>query len=119
MPQLLKIIITTALLLSGSINGSSLKDLFNNKIDHFTVEDGLPENSVRCIEKDSYGNYWICTVFGLVRYDGYEFENILKDRNGVEIQRSVRDLKIIDNLLLSKPTTVLRGLARVEGATNA
>ena len=99
MPQLLKIIISIALLLCGSIEASSLKELFSNKIDHFTVEDGLPENSVRCIEKDQYGNYWICTNFGLVRYDGYEFENILKDRNYVEIQRSIRDLKIINNLL--------------------
>ncbi|HEY6915389.1 MAG TPA: two-component regulator propeller domain-containing protein, partial [Paludibacter sp.] len=38
---------------------------------HLTTNDGLSNNSVRHILKDSYGFLWIGTEFGLNRYDGY------------------------------------------------
>ena len=39
--------------------------------EHLTVEDGLPENSVRCILQDHFGYMWFGTQNGLVKYDGY------------------------------------------------
>jgi len=39
--------------------------------EHLTVEDGLPENSVRCILQDHLGYMWFGTQNGLVKYDGY------------------------------------------------
>jgi len=39
--------------------------------EHLTIEDGLPENSVRCILQDNLGYMWLGTQNGLVKYDGY------------------------------------------------
>ena len=41
---------------------------------HLETSDGLSNNSVRTILKDSYGFLWIGTESGLNRYDGYGFK---------------------------------------------
>lgn len=41
----------------------------------FTVEDGLPDNLVRCLVTDNQGFLWIGTHGGLSRYDGNTFTN--------------------------------------------
>ena len=65
-----------------------------------TIEDGLPQNNVRCIEEDEYGFLWICTGGGLVRYDGYELETINKDYEGNALTNTrVRDIEIIDGIV--------------------
>lgn len=43
------------------------------KFNHFTTIDGLPNNEVRKIIKDSLGFLWFGTPKGLSRYDGYRF----------------------------------------------
>jgi signal transduction histidine kinase len=40
---------------------------------HFTDENGLPQNSVKAIVKDKDGFIWLSTEAGLVRYDGQRF----------------------------------------------
>jgi signal transduction histidine kinase/ligand-binding sensor domain-containing protein len=40
---------------------------------HFTDENGLPQNSVKSIVKDKDGFIWLSTEAGLVRYDGQRF----------------------------------------------
>ena len=40
---------------------------------NYTVEDGLPLNSVGDLVQDKNGYLYIATLNGLVRYDGYEF----------------------------------------------
>ncbi len=98
-----KILFIICLLLTSTSTADTdytLESLFKNDFDYFTIEDGLPENAVRCMEKDQYGNYWICTNAGLVRYDGYEFEVITQDHLGNEItDLSVRDIKIVENII--------------------
>ena len=51
-------------------------DLFAPDVDlifeRITVDDGLPENSVRAILQDRSGFLWFGTMNGLVRFDGYE-----------------------------------------------
>lgn len=42
-------------------------------VKNFTVEDGLPVNSVNRILQDDDGYLWFSTLDGLVRYDGYDF----------------------------------------------
>ena len=53
-------------------------DLFSPEVElpfeHITVDDGLPENSVRAILQDSSGFLWFGTMNGLVRFDGYEMQ---------------------------------------------
>lgn len=43
-------------------------------VKHFTDENGLPQNSVKSIVKDSRGNVWLATERGIVRYDGFNFK---------------------------------------------
>ncbi len=42
-------------------------------LEYITVSNGLPQNTVQCIEKDFYGFMWFGTDNGLCRYDGYDF----------------------------------------------
>ncbi|MEW6212087.1 MAG: two-component regulator propeller domain-containing protein [Acidobacteriota bacterium] len=56
----------------------------------FTTADGLAQNAVNRIVRDSRGFLWFCTEDGLSRYDGYTFTNY-----GVEqglLNGEVRDL---------------------------
>lgn len=41
----------------------------------FTVADGLPNNEINKIVRDSHGFLWFCTAEGLSRFDGYSFTN--------------------------------------------
>ena len=42
--------------------------------EHFTIADGLPENSANCILQDHLGYMWFGTQNGLVKYDGYNMK---------------------------------------------
>ena len=42
-------------------------------IQHYTDENGLPQNSVKAIMKDRNGFVWLSTEAGLVRFDGHRF----------------------------------------------
>src|SRR5213593_1666428 len=39
----------------------------------YTVADGLPNNVINKIVRDSRGYLWFCTQEGLSRFDGYKF----------------------------------------------
>ncbi len=54
---------------------------FNIKFENLTTEDGLSQNRVDCICRDSLGFMWFGTVTGLNRYDGYEFKVFKSDPN--------------------------------------
>ncbi len=43
------------------------------RLNHYTIEQGLSQSSVNCIEQDSLGFIWIGTQDGLNRFDGYNF----------------------------------------------
>ena len=47
--------------------------------EHFTLADGLPENSVLAIMQDHLGYMWFGTQGELVRYDGYNMKSYLPD----------------------------------------
>lgn len=48
---------------------------------HLTTDDGLSNNSVKAILRDSSGFLWVGTEFGLNRYDGYSFKTFLAQPN--------------------------------------
>src|SRR5687768_10563754 len=48
----------------------------------YTISDGLPNNSIRCIMQDSKGFMWIGTWEGLSKYDGFRFTNFTM-KNGL------------------------------------
>src|SRR5207253_8873961 len=41
----------------------------------YTTADGLPNNEINKIVRDSRGFLWFCTAEGLSRFDGYTFTN--------------------------------------------
>ena len=51
--------------------GESLEFIF----EHFSSDDGLPHNSISDIHHDKRGYLWLCTWYGLSRFDGNGFVN--------------------------------------------
>lgn len=45
--------------------------------EHYSSEEGLPHNSICDIHQDQRGYLWICTWYGLSRYDGIDFVNYM------------------------------------------
>src|SRR5687768_16713143 len=55
-------------------------------VTHLSIDQGLSNNSVRCIYQDHNGFMWFGTYNGLNRYDGYEFKifrNNFKDNQSL------------------------------------
>lgn len=50
---------------------------------HFTDENGLPQNSVKAVMEDKNGFYWLATEVGVVRFDGQRF--LTFDRSNLAI----------------------------------
>lgn len=48
---------------------------------HLEVKDGLPNNQITTIIKDSKGFMWFATASGLARYDGYVFKVFRNERD--------------------------------------
>lgn len=42
---------------------------------NYTIEDGLPSNTVHFVYQDAVGYIWLSTNNGVSRYNGYEFDN--------------------------------------------
>lgn len=58
------------------ICNSSLKaQSFTSPFNHLTTLEGLPNNGIRAILRDSTGFIWFGTKAGLGRFDGYEIKN--------------------------------------------
>lgn len=70
----------------------------NMIVEHYTVEDGLPNNTIYCSLKGQDGFMWFGTWYGLCSFDGMKFRSY-GDRNGFsstdipprKIQRIVED----------------------------
>ena len=58
----------------ASFRPCSATDIFFQTID---TKDGLADNFVRDITRDTYGYIWIATINGLSRYDGYRLTNYM------------------------------------------
>jgi signal transduction histidine kinase/ligand-binding sensor domain-containing protein/AraC-like DNA-binding protein len=54
----------------------------NYRVQHITTEEGLSQNTVDCILKDSHGFMWFGSWNGLNRFDGYTFR-IYKSDNSI------------------------------------
>lgn len=48
---------------------------------HITIDNGLPDNNVRCLTMDQKGYLWLGTPNGLYRFDGYYYNTFRHDGN--------------------------------------
>ncbi len=58
--------------------------------EHYSSDDGLPHNSICDIHQDRRGYLWLCTWYGLSRYDGNGFVNYVMqpgDRSNISHNR--------------------------------
>lgn len=55
----------------GEVRAEPLEFIF----EHYSSDDGLPHNSICDIHQDRRGYLWLCTWYGLSRYDGNGFVN--------------------------------------------
>ena len=61
----------------GTGTGLYAYDIETDAVRHFTVAEGLPENSILALTQDDAGHLWIGTTGGgAVRYDGHTFQAI-------------------------------------------
>ena len=58
---------------------ASASNYFFRKVD---VKDGLSDNFVRDVVRDSHGYVWFSTINGLSRFDGYRFHNYMPQHFG-------------------------------------
>ena len=70
------------------ITNNTLAQLNQNNLTHYKELEG---SDVYCTIADRFGNIWIGSMNGLVRYDGYEFKHFYFDPNDSE---SLKDIII-------------------------
>ncbi|MCF0054857.1 HAMP domain-containing sensor histidine kinase [Dyadobacter sp. CY356] len=61
----------------------------NYYVEHYSGDNGLPQNSVKTLSADSEGFIWMGTEDGLVRYDGSRFYVFNKFNLGISNTRSI------------------------------
>ena len=83
-----KTIILLVITISFCITGQG--KIGDMKFRHLDTRHGLSNSQVNCILQDSRGFIWICTSFGLCRYDGYRFQNYFSYERDTTTLRSNR-----------------------------
>ena len=71
-------------LLSALFIGVTLMAHDHYVIQHYSIKDGMSQNTVMAILQDKQGYMWFGTWDGLNRFDGYTFEVFKAMNNGVE-----------------------------------
>jgi signal transduction histidine kinase/CheY-like chemotaxis protein/ligand-binding sensor domain-containing protein len=64
-------------------NSDLIAQSFSAKIRKLSIEDGLSNRFVRNTFQDSRGFIWLATNYGLNRYDGYSFQLLTKEKQGL------------------------------------
>jgi ligand-binding sensor domain-containing protein len=97
MSSIIRYLLLLLLILNIQLSGSLLKAQppFTSKT--FTTADGLVNNSVTSICQDKTGFLWIGTLYGVSRFDGFEFKNYLYNvTDSVSLPSFVIDKLIAD-----------------------
>jgi len=71
-------LLLSILLCAGFLAGPTLADS-PVRFEHLTINEGLPENSVRSILQDQHGFLWFGTQNGVARFDGTAMDVHLPD----------------------------------------
>src|ERR1039457_5276617 len=64
------------------------------RITHWTVENGLPQNSIKVLAQTRDGYLWIGTLKGLVRFDGVRFKVFDHNNTPEMTQDDINDLAL-------------------------
>jgi signal transduction histidine kinase/ligand-binding sensor domain-containing protein/DNA-binding response OmpR family regulator len=72
----------TLLLVLGMVTGSLFSQKRGYRFNYYTTDDGLTQNMVDCIFRDSRGFMWFGTWNGLNRFDGYTFKTFRAGAGG-------------------------------------
>ncbi len=77
------------------LSALSAKAQYNEKdFIRYSVENGLSNNSVTCIQQDDWGHIWIGTDEGLNRFDGSSFTKYFQGSKSLPLSSSiVRNIK--------------------------
>lgn len=70
---------------------------------HYTTDNGLPDNNVRCMVQDDDGFLWLGTLHGLYRFDGHSYRRFLRaseGNNSLMYTNRVKEIKKLPNGLL-------------------
>lgn len=102
------------MLIFGCLCGEILNGAPSRKFSHLSVADGLSQNSVWCILRDTQGFLWFATDDGLNKFDGYQFyryshrfndstslsatpaRSLIQDRQGMIWVGTSSDLNVYD-----------------------
>lgn len=103
---------------NGEIKSVSQNPFGSQGFQHFTNEDGLPQNSIFSILQDSRGFLWIGTFHGLSRFDGYQFVNYARDFQDANSLSDNRINSIIETKSGEIWIGTRNGLNRYNYATN-
>lgn len=90
MPHFYKIIVVKlciSLCLLFQFETSTAQPSFS--VEHYTSENGLPQNSIKSIAADADGFIWLATEDGLTRFDGRNFEIFENNSMGVHTKRMI------------------------------
>ncbi len=82
--------IISFILISGAAFTEMKAEPLEFVYEHYSSDDGLPHNSICDIHQDSRGYLWLCTWYGLSRYDGNSFVNYVMrpgDRSNISHNR--------------------------------
>lgn len=63
-------IVVSAVFFTSATSSQTL----NLNFEHYTTENGLPNNRINVIFQDHLGLLWFGTDYGLARYDGYDYQ---------------------------------------------
>lgn len=66
-------------------------------VQHYSIKDGMSQNTVMAILQDRQGFMWFGTWDGLNRFDGYEFVTFKAMNNGKEVQVNNRVVTIYED----------------------
>lgn len=86
------------LFFSNSLHANEFNKGNNYHVDHYTTENGLPQNSVKGIVRDDDGFIWLATEMGIVRFDGQRFVTFDKSTLGLKQSRTVNIQLSLDTL---------------------
>ena len=65
---------------------------------HYTTDNGLPDNNVRCMVQDDDGFLWLGTLYGLYRFDGHSYRSFLRTSEGNNSLMRTNRVKEINKL---------------------